>query len=191
MGRTRNPEVTLLRPRHRGPAAGFTLIEMLVVVLIIGILMTMVVGTFQYMVQKARKANVESFIAVLDHGCMNYRTEFRAFPPAAPFQGSKNLHYYLGRPLMRIVQHGTDGIMEKMPALVSFTKDRLDPKARSTEPDPPAFVVDIWQRPIEFASPGKANKKGVDIWSPGKNGQDDKVAAGGETDDICNWVKEY
>ena len=39
--------------------------------------------------------------------------------------------------------------------------------------------------------PGTYNRKGVDIWSPGKDGKDQLVDTVQDYDDVTNWAKEY
>jgi len=41
--------------------------------------------------------------------------------------------------------------------------------------------LDEWKKPLQYASPGRHNKDGYDLWSVGPDGQD------GTTDDIGNW----
>ena len=43
--------------------------------------------------------------------------------------------------------------------------------------------LDPWDRPYQYAYPGKYNPDGFDIWSLGPNGID------GDADDIGNWQK--
>ena len=50
-------------------------------------------------------------------------------------------------------------------------------------------VVDHWGRRIRYLNPGKRNPKGVDIWSPGRNGRDELDANRFDFDDVINWVK--
>jgi hypothetical protein len=51
--------------------------------------------------------------------------------------------------------------------------------------------VDAFDNVIRYANPGTFNSKGVDIWSPGKDGKDQKDPAAPEYDDVTNWGKEY
>jgi hypothetical protein len=51
--------------------------------------------------------------------------------------------------------------------------------------------VDGFDNPVRYLVPGKWNKKGVDIWSPGKDGKDQLDPNLPDYDDVTNWAKEF
>jgi hypothetical protein len=66
--------------------------------------------------------------------------------------------------------------------------------AKSGVPDPminPVPIVDGFDNPVRYLVPGKWNKKGVDIWSPGKDGKDQLDPNLPDYDDVTNWAKEF
>ena len=159
---------------------GFTLVELLVVIVIIAVLAALLVVLVKGMIARARNNSTKALIEVLSHGCDVYRTDTGAWPPAAPFVGSQNLHYHLGSPRQVEMQAG---IAVARPPIIEFKREWLDPAAASTLPSPPAFIIDRFGNPIQYACPGINNLKGVDIWS---NGSDPADAA----DDLANWLRD-
>lgn len=177
----------------RQKKGGFTLVELIVVIAIITILMALLVVFIVGVMERAANANCKAIVDGLDKACQIYRQENNVYPPNDKGD-SRCLHYYLGRE--RNVSKGkTDSgpsLVVKAPPLIQFPQDWLKlTKGQVANADQPSPVIDPWDNLIRYLVPGKYNKRGVDIWSPGKNGQDDLVDAGGETDDIANWIKEY
>ncbi len=159
---------------------GFTLVELLVVIVIIAALAALLVVLVKGMVARAQNTATKALIEVLSHGCDVYRADTGAWPPATPHVGSQNLHYYLGSPRQVEMQAGI-GLLR--PAIIEFKREWVDPNAVSALPSPPAFIIDRFGKPIQFASPGINHLKGVDIWSNGK----DPADAG---DDLANWIRD-
>ena len=60
---------------------GFTLVEMLVVIVIISILMAMVVGAVVQMLRTAKAKDTKALIITLEGATERYKTGFRAYPP--------------------------------------------------------------------------------------------------------------
>ena len=94
------------------------------------------------------------------------------YPPAQPYSGSQNLHYYLGggeEPFFR------------------FDPAQLSGNPGNPEPDPPVFVIDGWGGVIQFLNRGVMSPARIDIWSMGPNGRTE--VGSGKSDDIGNWEK--
>jgi prepilin-type N-terminal cleavage/methylation domain-containing protein len=184
--------------RRRPERGGFTLVELIVVIAIITILMALLAVFVVGVLDRAANAKAKAIVEGLDKACQTYRLENNVYPPNDKGGDSRNLHYYLGR--NRLVSKGRMdngmSILVKAPPIIEFPQDWLK-LAKGQVPDAtqPVPVIDPWDNLIRYQLPGKFNKKGVDIWSPGKNGVDDlsnDLADGsGQSDDICNWVKEY
>ncbi len=47
-------------------------------------------------------------------------------------------------------------------------------------------LLDPWNRPFEYRSPGEVHEDGYDLWSRGPNKEDDDGKEG--SDDIKNWI---
>ncbi len=179
--------------RRRPCGGGFTLVELIVVIAIITILMSLLAVFIVGVMERAQNAKAKAIVDGLDKACQTYRMEYNVYPPNDKGD-SRNLHYYLGRDRKVSKAKREDGtsIMVNAPPIIMFPQDWLKlSKGQTADATQPVPIVDPWDSPVRYLLPGKYNQKGVDIWSPGKNGKDDLVDAGGETDDICNWIKEY
>ena len=86
----------------------FTLMELLVVVLILGILATMAVGVYTSQVERARYAAARTTIAALELATTRYQLDLGEFPPSGsatganipdsfPFEGNGYLYLALTR----------------------------------------------------------------------------------------------
>lgn len=179
--------------RDRRRQAGFTLVELIVVIAIITILMALLAVFIVGVMERAQNAKAKAIVDGLDKACQTYRMDYNVYPPNDKGD-SRNLHFYLGRDRKISKAKRDDGssILVSAPPILQFPQDWLKlSKGQVPDATQPVPVIDPWDGLIRYQLPGTYNKKGVDIWSGGKNGQDDKVDAAGETDDICNWIKEY
>jgi general secretion pathway protein G len=173
-----------MKPRQ---AAGFTLIELIVVIAIITLLMAFLALFISHIGDTAKNAKAKALVDTLDAACRFYRDDNGVYPPNT-MGDSRNLHYSLGRP--RVVSMGGT-IQARRPPYIDFQADWLQ-LARGQSPDPtnPVPVIDPWGNPIQYVLPGVYSAPAPDIWSRGANGKDDLVPPGGATDDLCNWIKD-
>lgn len=159
--------------------AGFTLVELLIVIVILSLLMTITVSIVVGVIDRARVSRTKSLVQMIHHACVQYRDDFGLFPHG---DSSKDLHLYLGRTRTTVLSYRQDGApmtMQKPPYL-EFKKDMLEGDPSSTYPDPPREIIDAWQRPLHYRNPGVRNPKAVDVWSDGPE-------TDSEEDDIGNW----
>jgi len=171
---------------------GFTLIEMIVVIAIISILASLLAVFVVGAIDKARIHSTRAFLQGVDGACQSYKQETGAYPPDDRGD-SRCLHYYLGGE--RLVRKG---IAELGPAptvrvapFFQFPQEWLDlAKGQLPDPTQPVPLIDPWGSLIRYKVPGLYNPRSIDLWSFGKNLQDDRVPSGGVTDDVCNWIKE-
>lgn len=60
---------------------GFTLVELLIVITIIGILIGIAVPTLSGVLQQAKKVEARAFMSSMQQAVLNYRTEYNDWPP--------------------------------------------------------------------------------------------------------------
>lgn len=133
-----------------------------------------------------------ALIKTLQKACDSYRHDFGVYPPST--HGSQSLHHHLGieRVLMLPDADGTPRGIRK-PPIIEFPPDWLK-DGGGRIPDAalrPTFLVDSFENEIRYLNPGKRNKNGVDIWSPGPDGKDQMDPANPDFDDVTNWNPEY
>lgn len=174
---------------------GFTLVELLVVITIITLLVSLLVVLISNVIDKARYAKTIATVKLLDNGCRQYRIDFNVFPPNDR-GGSASLHHHLGiqRKIATLRPDMGPQMVSTKPPIIEFQRDMLQERP-GAPPDPlnnPVQIVDAFDNPIRYQGyPGKFNKKGVDIWSPGKNGKDELVETVNGYDDVTNWAKDF
>jgi prepilin-type N-terminal cleavage/methylation domain-containing protein len=173
---------------------GFTLVEILVVITIITLLVSLLVVLISSVIDRARYAKTAAVIKLLDEACKTYNLDFGQYPPNDK-QDSRSLHHHLGIPRKLKQQRGDVGgnLVSTKPPIIEWQRDMLG-DAKSGVPDPltnPVPIVDGFDNPVRYLVPGKWNKKGVDIWSPGKDGKDQLDPNLPDYDDVTNWAKEF
>ena len=146
-------------PRQRRLEAGFNLLEMMAVVLIIGLLATLVGTAVFQQIDKARVTTGRTQIKMLESAVGFYQMDNGVFPSAD--QG--------------------------LEALVS--EPSSDPVPRSWRIggylQGGAVPTDPWGNRYEYRNPGEVNEGYLDIWSWGSDG----IAGGeGTGADFGNWA---
>jgi prepilin-type N-terminal cleavage/methylation domain-containing protein len=138
---------------------GFTLVELLIVIAIIGLLMAMLGVLIQGLLDRAKYAKTNSIVQALESSCKNYKTDYGEYPPVSMFGNgnSMNLHWYLGR--QRYVSQGYSsgggGFATKRPGYIDFPSDWLETGPSSTYPQSGNVfkVIDAWVNPITYQNP--------------------------------------
>lgn len=120
---------------------GFTLIEIMAVVLIIGLLSTLVGLTVFPMIDKARANTTRTQISMLDAALEAYRMDNATFPSTE--QG-----------LISLIQPPPEA-RNALPG--GYLRERRVPD-------------DGWGRPFQYQFPGEHNTHAYDIWSFGADG---------------------
>lgn len=142
----------------RKRARGFTLIEIMAVVLIMGLLMSLVGITVFAQVDKARVTTARAKIAQLESALEFYRLDNSRYPST---------------------EQGLDALINK-PSIPP--EPRSYPKGgymRNAE-----GLADPWGGPFNYQSPGQHNPHSFDVWSLGA----DASPGGTDSDgDIGNW----
>ncbi|MEN8184882.1 MAG: type II secretion system major pseudopilin GspG [Myxococcota bacterium] len=142
-------------------AAGFTLIEIMAVVLIIGLLTTIVGAVVFSQVDSARVTTASTQIKQIEAAMDFYRLDNGRYPSSE--QGIEAL---VRRPTIapEPYNYRAEG----------YLHGGVVPK-------------DPWGLPYQYESPGSHNTYGFDLWSLGADG----VPGGEDTDaDIGNWAEE-
>jgi general secretion pathway protein G len=129
-------------PRSRRRRSGFTLIEILVVIVVIAILATLVAPNVFQHVGAAKDATARSQIEMLSAALDAYRLDNGRYPTT---------------------QQGLNALWE-MPQ-VDPPANWRSPYLRKPVPNDP------WGRPYVYLSPGEANPTGFDLLSYGGDGQ--------------------
>lgn len=159
-------ENVLHRPDSRTPlrerrAAGFTLIEIMAVVVIIGLLISIVGVAVSGQMDRARMSTTRGQIDSLEQALGLYRLDNGRFPTTD--QG-----------LQALVSAPTAG-----------------PPARNFNPagylDKKRLPTDAWGVPFQYQQPGSFNPDGFDLWSLGA---DSAPGGEGANADVGNWVED-
>jgi len=146
---------------HRRAAGGFTLIEIMAVVLIIGLLSTIVGAAIFRQVDRARVTAAKAQLSSLEGVLELYRMDNAKFPSTE--QG-----------LIALVEEPTVEPIPRNYPPGGYLKDGKVP-------------VDPWGEPYHYEMPGTNNPHSYDIWSFGADG----VPGGeGVEADIGNWSEE-
>lgn len=141
--------------------SGFTFIEIMVVVVIIGILATLVGTAVIGRIDDANKAKAQSDIATLQSSLQLYKLDNGNYPTT---------------------EQGLDALI-KPPAKVGTTVDATEEMKTWKEGgylEGGKLPMDPWKKPYQYLSPG-VNNPNYDLWSMGKDGES------GTEDDIQSW----
>ncbi|RBP35339.1 type II secretion system protein G (GspG) [Roseimicrobium gellanilyticum] len=130
-------------PQARMRSAGFTLMEMMLVLLIIALIMGGVAVTFQSFANSAEVTTTKTKIQNMEASLMAYRTNNGWYPTQ---------------------QQGLDALA---------TQPTVEPLPRMWKPLVKSdSLYDAWRRKLAYRNPGKHNSSGVDVYSLGEDGVD-------------------
>jgi general secretion pathway protein G len=130
--------------RFVGPAAGFTLIEVLVVVIVLGLLAGLVGPRILGRVSEAKTATARTQIELLGLALDNYRLDNGRYPTT---------------------EQGLSALQDRP------VRDPVPPSWRGPYLKK-AIPADPWGRPYEYRSPGEHSPTGYDLWTLGRDGQE-------------------
>jgi type IV pilus assembly protein PilA len=154
---------------------GFTLVEMLVVIAIIGILMALLFPVFTTVLKKAKIAKAKTEISQIEQAWKAFVMDYKEFPSGFDKESQMT---------KSVVKH--------------LTGDNEDPNTRGTiymEIDPDEDYTDPWQNTynIQLKTSGKQDaydgeevNKQVLVWSLGPDEKEDKQDDV-KKDDVKNW----
>jgi general secretion pathway protein G len=143
--------------QHQARRRGFTLLEMMAVVLIIGLLMTLVGTQVAQRIDSARVTTTAAKLKQLEQALEMYRLDNTRYPST---------------------EQGLFALVEKPSG---------DPEPKRWSPGGYArrdMLLDAWQEEFQYASPGSNNTRSFDLWS---FGADANAGGEGNDSDIANW----
>lgn len=176
---------------------GFTLIEILVVIAILGILMGMTIPAASTIVKKAKRSTARTDAAVVQSGLMAYRGEYGSWPEFAKGRHSQHLtdHEFLetmmpspeGRPpeenlkRVRFIEGGKDVVG---PGNKGGDDQYIDPWGNPFQylvNETPKETMGLGNFGSGYEGPEEIRAK-VLVWSAGEDGD-----YGTWEDNVCSW----
>lgn len=148
------------RPHRSERREGFTLLEMMAVVMIIGLLMTLVGTQVAQRIDSARVTTTEAKIKMLEQALEMYRMDNARYPTTD--QG-----------LMALVEKPSGDPEPRRWQLGGYVKRDM--------------LRDSWQEEFQYESPGSNHPRGFDLWSLGA---DATPGGEHTDADIANWHQE-
>ena len=142
----------------RSRQSGFTLIEIMAVVIIMGLLMGIVGVTVFSRVDDARVATARIQLKQVENALEFYRMDNSRYPTT---------------------EQGLKALIEAPPDVRNYP-----PGGYMKNRD---GLIDPWDNPFQYQSPGPHNEHSFDIWSDGADGAPGGTALNAE---IGNWVAD-
>lgn len=155
--------------------AGFTLIEVMVVIVIIMILAGIVVGAAKYAQMKGARSRAQAEIAMMETALENYKNDNGIYPITPPGRPpDAGAPTYANSPVLYA-------------ALTNKAYMTLKPNQIMTKGSV-SYIVDPFGSPYSYycpqhPQPDQTNSVSFDLWSYGPNNKNDE----GTNDDIANW----
>jgi prepilin-type N-terminal cleavage/methylation domain-containing protein len=166
--------------------AGFTLVELLTVLIIIAILAGLVVGAGKYALTKAGASRAQGEIAAMELALEHYKNDNGHYP-ATVLNGKRSSPSPPGIPTSIEIYNSTNLYSALSGKYFTFkpNQTRVDQASGAT------YVVDPFGNPYNYYCPPAGavspqpwtNTASFDLWSYGPNGINDE----GTNDDITNW----
>jgi len=155
----------LLAPR-RARRSGFTLIEMLVVIVIIMILAALLIPTVMRAICNGRQATMEALLGQLEQACSMYKQDHNDNPPSNGAFDSATLATALSKPSLR---HGR---------YFEFKESQIDKAGNimnSVYPEEDTVKYRNNYMNTDPKAKGLHNKSGIDMWCRGCDKVDDSI----------------
>jgi general secretion pathway protein G len=133
--------MTRVRPARISTERGFTLIELMVVIVIIGLLSTFVILNVLPSQDKAMVEKVRADVALIEQAVEMYRLDNLAYPTT---------------------EQGLEALMKKPDGLARPERYRIDGYIKRLPDDP-------WGKPYQYLQPGEHGP--FDVYSMGANGR--------------------
>lgn len=150
--------------------AGFSLIELVVVVSIIAVLAALTLGAMNFMNQKKARTTAKLQVDLLANALQTYHSDNRSFPVNADPNGDR------GDEVLYKALYW-DGLQAKANGGTIYL-DALDPtnntkggQAWIQGKDDQAHIVDPWGHPYRYRTGDQAVNPDFDLWSAGPDGK--------------------
>jgi len=172
--------------RKQRRSSGFTMIELMLVIVIIAILAGMVTVGTQYARNKSRESATKQRIEVLQLTLEQYYQENGQFPQHVgndPVENSRMLYTALSGDTSGNGQPDEGNRVYLQELLGSDVDPRSHTWVDATKGTP--FIIDSFGNPFNYRSPGVENVQ-YDLWSYGLNWRERETDANPEA-----WVKNW
>jgi prepilin-type N-terminal cleavage/methylation domain-containing protein len=164
--------------------AGFTVIELLIVMAIVAILTGLILATSSYVYLKGLRSRTEAEIATMSAALENYRADNGSYPNSGLDPNSINFSDYevAGKTLFQNLSGDLDGDGQpdsNVPSYMQFKPNQLSPVGGAY------FVKDPFGNSYGYSSLGESAggyNSTFDLWS---------VADGGPGIDQTKWIKNW
>jgi len=152
---------------------GFTLVEMLVVIAIIGILMALLFPSFTMVIKKAKVTKAKTEISQIEQSWKQYLLDYRKFPSPDITEMNENAVKILAG------EDKAKNIRETIYLEANPEKPYTDPWGNTYQ-----VSLDVAGKQQAYNSSSDVYKQ-VLVWSLGPNGTQDSTKG----DDVTNWRK--
>ncbi len=165
------------------PASGFTMVELLTVIVIIMLLVSIIVPSVGMAIKAAKQAKTQTWVTSLSNGCQSYFSENRNLYPGQHYPSKLNDGTYSGSQVLAAAMYGWDvGSSDPDPSDKPFVPYRPE---NVGEFDGRLVVIDAFSdpRPIVYY-PSRLNESGLSQFEYGDNDEHTGAGHAGEFNDF-------